>query len=166
MRRAWFLALGLAAVAACGRSGERHNTTSLTFETLSDTTGLGLGAPLLTAFEPYRLPTGQVRARGVARFPDGTRLQISILRESDQSVVMRMQVPVMGGRFDSPPVMGEKGPLAEGGYAFDVLARFDDDWQPPQVMIASDRGRALHGPGMGRDRDGVPEFHVVRRGRV
>jgi len=47
-----------------------------------------------------------------------------------------------------------------------VLARFDDTWQPPQVMAGSDGGRALHGPEMERDRLGVPVFHVVRKGRV
>jgi hypothetical protein len=166
MRRAWVLAVALATVSACGRTGERRATTSLSFETLSDTAGLGRGAPLLTDFEPYRLATGQVRARGAIGFPDGTRLQISILRASDQAVVTRLQVSVQGGRFDSPPVMGEKGPIAEGDYAFDLLARFDAQWQPPDVMSASDQGRALRGPGMARDRIGVPVFHVVRRGHV
>lgn len=166
MRRAWLLAVALATVSACGRTGERQASTSLSFETLSDTAGIERGAPLLTEFEPYRLPTGQVRARGAAGFPDGTRLQISILHEPDQTVVMRLQVSVVGGRFDSSPVMGEKGPLAEGDYAFDVLARFEDDWQPAPVMIATDRGKSLHGPGMGRDRIGVPVFHQLRRGRV
>jgi len=166
MRRAWVLAVALAAVSACGRAGERHSTTSLSFETLSDTAGLERGTPLLVSFEPYRLSNGLVRVRGAANFPDGTRLQISIVRESDHVPVMRLQTPVEGGRFDSPPVMGERGPIAEGDYAFDVLARFDDDWQPPQVLIASDQGRALHGPGMGRDRLGVPVFHVMRRGRI
>jgi hypothetical protein len=166
MRRAWVLAVGLATVSACGRAGERHAAGSLSFETLSDTAGLERGAPLLVSFEPYRLSNGLVRARGEANFPDGTRLQISIVRVSDQAMVMRLQVPVQGGRFDSPPVMGEKGPIAEGDYAFDVLARFDEEWQPAQVMIATDQGRALHGPGMGRDRLGVPVFHVVRQGHV
>lgn len=166
MRRAWVLAVALAAVSACGRAGGHHSTTTLSFETLSDTSGLQSGVPLLVSFEPYRLSNGLVRVRGAANFPDGTRLQISIVRERDHALVMRLQAPVEGGRFDSPPVMGERGPIAEGDYAFDVLARFDDAWQPPQVMIGSDQGRALHGPGMGRDRLGVPVFHVMRRGHI
>lgn len=166
MRRAWVLAVALAAVAACGRTGERQRATSLSFEMQTDTAGLSRGEPLLISFEPYRLPNGLVRVRGAANFPDGTRLEISITGAKDRKLVMRLQAPVQGGHFDSPPVLGEKGPIAEGDYAFDVLARFDDEWQPPQVMIASDRGRALHGPGMGRDRLGVPVFHVVRQGRL
>jgi hypothetical protein len=166
MRRAWVLALSLAAVSSCGRAGEHHPASSLSFETLSDTAGLQRGTPLLVSFEPYRLSNGLVRVRGAATFPDGTRLQITIENAADQKLVMRVEAPVVGGHFDSPPVMGERGPIAEGNYAFDVLARFDDDWQPPQVMIASDRGLALHGPGMGRDRIGVPVFHAVRQGRL
>jgi len=167
MRRAWVLAVALAAVAACGRAGERRNNTSLSFETLpADTAGLANGAPILTSFEPYRLANGLVRARGTARLPDGTRLEISILHEGDPSPVMRLQVPIEAGRFDSPPVLGEHGPIAEGDYMFDVLARFDDVSQPPQVLSATDEGRSLRGPGMGRDRAGVAVFHVVRRGRV
>lgn len=165
MRRAWVLAVALAAACSCGRSGERR-TTSLSFETLRDTVGMTSGAPILTSFEPYRLPNGLVRARGTARLPDGTRLQISMLRASNQSVVMRLQVPVEAGRFDSPPILGERGPIPEGDYTFEVLARFDEQWQPPQVMSDLDGGRSLHGPGMERDRLGVPVLHVVRRGRL
>ena len=93
------LAVALAAACSCGRTGERR-TTSLSFETLSDTASMTSGAPILTSFEPYRLPNGLVRARGTARLPDGTRLQISMLRASDRAVVTRLQVPVEAGRFD------------------------------------------------------------------
>ena len=51
-------------LSGCGRRAERD--AALSFEDLSDTTGLARGAPLLTAFEPYRLRGGAMRVRGSA----------------------------------------------------------------------------------------------------
>jgi hypothetical protein len=166
MRRAWVLAVAWMALAGCGRSAKPERSDALSFETLSDTIGLAQGAPLLTTFEPYRLPNGLVRVRGTVDFPDGTRLQVSIYRKQDHAMVARMQMPVELGHFDSPPVLGEHGPLPRGDYVFELLTYFNETWQPPQVMIAGRRGLQLRGPGITRDRIGDAVFHLTREGRL
>ncbi|HTM57811.1 MAG TPA: hypothetical protein VL123_05290 [Candidatus Udaeobacter sp.] len=166
MRRAWVLAVAWAAVAGCGRGEKSQRTTELSFETLSDTTAVVRGAPLLTRFEPYRLPNGLVRVRGEIDFPNGTRLQVSIYRKQDHVMVARMQMPVDERRFESPPILGEHGPLPAGDYVFELLTFFNETWQPADVLVHSDHGLALHGPGMKRDRAGGAVFLMTREGRL
>ena len=166
MRRAWVLAVAMVAAAGCGRSGKSDRSGNLSFESLSDTAGLAQGAPLLTTFEPYRLPNGLVRVRGTVDFPDGTRLQISIYRQQDHVMVARLQTLVEQRHFDSPPVLGERGPLPSGDYAFELLAHFNDTWQSPEVMVGSHRGLDLRGPGITRDRIGEAVFHLTRASRL
>ena len=166
MRRAWVLAVAWLAVAGCGRSESRARSTELSFESLSDTAIVAQGAPLLTTFEPYRLPNGLVRVRGTLDVPDGTRLQVSIYRSQDHVMFARVQVLVEAHRFDSPPVLGEHGPLPRGPYTFDLLAHFNDTWQSAEVMAESRRGLDLRGPGMTRDRIGEAVFHLTRESRL
>jgi len=166
MRRAWVLAVACLALAGCGRSAKPQRSGDLSFETVTDTAGLATGAPLLTTFEPYRLPNGLVRVRGTVDFPDGTRLQVSIYRKQDHVMVARMQMPVEQHRFDSPPVLGEHGPIPTGDYVFELLTYFNQTWQAPQVMIVGRRGLQLRGPGITRDRIGDAVFRLTREARL
>jgi hypothetical protein len=165
MRRAWVLAVAWLAVAGCGRA-EKAKRSEVSFETLSDTSGLAQGATLLTDFEPYRLPNGLVRVRGTVALPEGTRLQVSIYRKRDHAMVARLQTLVNQSRFDSPPVLGPRGPLPTDLYEFELLTFFSDTWQTPQVMAASGRGLDLRGPGISRDAAGHAMFRLAREARL
>ncbi len=159
------IALLLAAVlASCGQRDQR-GASSLSFEELSDTAGVSQGPSILTALEPYRLPGGSLRVRGSAGLPDGTRLQITIVRVSTGETVKQIQVLVQDRAFESPPLMGDRGPFPPDPYRFDVLALFDATWQTAEVLAATDQGRRLRGPGMTRGNLGVPAFvlHQERR---
>ena len=165
MRRGWLFAATLLALAGCGRS-ESDRSSSLEFERLSDTAGITRGAPILGAFEPYRMSSGAVRVRGTAELPDGTRLQISIYPRNGHEMVQGVQVTIADHRFDSPPVIGDRGPLPAGDYRFELHASFTETTQPPDVLRATDRGRTLRGPGITRDRLGRPMFVLTREVRL
>lgn len=161
MKRGAILALTLLlAVAGCGR---RHETQApaLTFEELTDTTGLAQGEPILTGVEPQRMPNGALRVRGEVELPDGVRIQVSIYRKGTQQMLNRLQVVVADGRFDSPPILGDGKPLPPGDYRFEYLALFNDAWQTPEVLRRTRSGQALRGPGITRDRVGGAAFYLV-----
>jgi hypothetical protein len=165
MRRILFVTLALAvAVAGCG--GGRPKDSALTIEELSDTTGLSRGAPLLRGFEPYRMANGVLRVRGTLDFPDDTRIQISVLQQRTGALLYRVQMDVRNRRFDSPPIIGARGPLPEDDYRFEVLAHFNDAWQPARVLAETDQGRALRGPGITRGRNGEAAFLLVEERRL
>jgi hypothetical protein len=149
-------ALLIGLLVGCGRKAEQ--SAPLSFEELSDTTGLSHGAPLLTAFEPYRLRGGAMRVRGRADLPDGTRLQVSVVRIATAETVQVVQVTLADGTFETAPFMGPRGPLPEDSYRFDVLAHFNPAWQPERVLRATAGGRSLRGPGMTRGAAGQPAF--------
>jgi hypothetical protein len=159
------LALSLA---GCGGRGDRdpQGTTPLVFDELPDTSGLSKGEPLLTRIEPYRMPNGALRFRGALDFPDGTRLQVTILDKSRNVVVGRWQMTVRNRRFDSPPILGERGPLPTGLYRLEYLAHFNDAWQPPDVLEATDHGRRLRGPGVTMTRQGPAAFFLAEERRL
>ncbi len=168
MRRARFpfgapLLPGAAAilVVLAGCQGKPKSAPELSFERMADTSGLTQGQPLLRAFEPYRMDNGALRVRGKLDFPDGTRLQVAVRRPGERVTVQMVQVFVQGGQFDSPPMIGEQGPLPKQRYAFELTALFTPEWQTPQVLRASDDGRALRGPGITRTRQGVASFHLI-----
>lgn len=147
--RAACLALVLVpALAGCGR-GQRR-VPELQFETESDTTGLSHGPAILTSFDPVRYPNGLLQLRGGLRFPDGTRVQISLYRPGDDRPVQRVQVSVANGRFESAPLLGDRGPLPVATYRVEFLAHFNPAWQPAGVLDATRDGRDLRGPGMTR----------------
>lgn len=159
------LALCVAALSlvSCGRE---KPASDLSFETLPDTAGLAEGAPVLERFEPYRMTNGAVRVTGRARLPDGTKLQIAI-KEPDGVVSVAMaHVVVTGSQFDTPPLLGEHGPLPAGRYRFEVLAHFNPEWQPPEVLRALDGGQSLRGPGVTRARNGTAAIFLVREGSL
>lgn len=142
-------------LAGCGGGGER-SASELRLEELSpaargpDTSGLSRGRPLLTALEPYRLPNGAIRVRGRLDFPDGTRVQISLHRRSDQALIARTQVRVEGRAFESGDLFGERGPHPEDDYRIELLSHFNETWQPAEVLRATGDGRRLRGPGITR----------------
>ena len=83
------LAACVSGVAGCGDrdARETRETPPLVFEELPDTSGLSKGEPLLNRIEPCRMPNGALRIRGALDFPDGTRLQVTILDKSRNVVI-------------------------------------------------------------------------------
>lgn len=159
--------LAVLALAVTGCGGNRPpNDQPLSFEELTDTTGLSKGVDLVRDFEPYRLGGGALRIRGRVNLPDDTRLQVSILRPPGDRVVLRCQVVVQDGRFDSSPLVSSAGPLPVADYRFEVLAHFNDAWQPPHVLRDTDQGRTLRGPGMTRGIHGEAVFRLVEAKRI
>ena len=155
------LACLLALCAGCGRGG-RHGGGSqdLTFENLPDTSALASGAPLVEDFEVIRLANGTLQVHGRSRLPEGTRLRVGILEPGGRTTLAMTQASVHGSRFISPLLIGDTGPLPVARYRFELLARFTPDWQPPDVMRATDAGRMLRGPGITRTRLGEPTFYL------
>ena len=149
----------------CGREQPPPRTTE-TFEHLPDTTGLSTGAALLERFAPSRMANGAVRVSGDVRLPDSTRLQIAIRAPGGRESLTMAEVVVLGGHFDSPPLLGEHGPLPAGEYRFELLAHFDADWQPARVLRATANGRSLRGPGITRARNGDAALLLTRDGRL
>jgi hypothetical protein len=160
----WMMPVVLAAcLCGCGERGAREpqGTTPLVFEEIPDTSGLSKGEPLLSHIEPYRMPNGALRFRGTLDFPDGTRFQVTILDQSRNAILQRLQLTVRDRRFDSPPILGERGPLPKGRYRLEYLAHFNDAWQPAHVLEATDHGRRLRGPGVTMTRQGPAAFFLV-----
>ncbi len=167
-RRAACLALAAALVLAGGIAGcgRRSNVSPLSFEELSDTTGITRGAPILTALEPYRITGDALRIRGRAELPDGTRLQITIAEAATGKRVDVVQVTVRDRKFETAPLWGERGPLPPALYRFVVETQFNPAWQPEQVLRATENGRSLHGPGMKRGTAGQPAFYLTEEHRL
>jgi hypothetical protein len=157
-------ALLLAGPVGCGRRQARDS--ALSFEELSDTTGLARGAPILTSFDPYRITGQALRVRGRADLPDGTRLQVSIVRVATGETVLVAQMTVEDGAFETAPLMSPRGPFPVDLYRFDVLAHFNPAWQPERVLRATHDGRSLRGPGITRNRGGQPAFFLREERRL
>jgi hypothetical protein len=163
MRLRWVGVVLLALVmAGCGRQKKQESADRpLTFEELKDTTGLSAGEPLLTHVNPYRTGNQAVRVHGRLELPDGTRVQLSIVRADTKEMVHRMQVYVRDGRFDTPPVRPGGKPLPPGRYRFEYFALFNAAWQKPEVLRQTGGGRTLRGPGITRDQAGGAAFFLV-----
>ncbi len=146
--------------AGCG-GGKQPQDQPLTFEVLPDTAGLSVGGPIVDSLTAARMDGGALRVFGTANLPDGTRLQISVRPAGGGSSVAMSQVEVQDHHFTTPPLMGDLGPLPPATYRFEVLAHFTADWQPVQVLRATDRGRNLRGPGITRSRQGGPAFYLM-----
>ena len=112
------------------------------------------------------MANGAVRIAGRVRLPDGTRLQIAIKQPKGVVAVAMAQVSVQGSQFDTPPLLGENGPLPRGSYRFEVLAHFDAESQSPDVLRALGGATALRGPGITRARDGAAAFFLTREARL
>lgn len=166
MRPIAAVALVLALLAA-GCGGDRASEEQpLTLEELRDTTGLAAGRPLIRTFEPYRVGNGVLRVRGQVDFPDGTRIQVSIHEREGGRMVKRFQVVVRNRKFDSPPLIGARGPLPVADYRFEVLAHFNEAWQTPEVLRGTDDGHSLRGPGITRGNQGEAVFRLVEEARI
>jgi hypothetical protein len=158
----------VASLAGCGGSPGRDQKSAqeLSFERLPDTTGLSRGAPILESFAVSRMSSGAVRVTGRVRLPDGTKLQIAIKQPGGRVSVAMAQVFVQGERFDTPPLLGEHGPLPRGEYHFELLGHFDRDWQSDDVLRAMGAGSSLRGPGITRARDGSAALFLTREARL
>jgi len=148
-----------------GPGGEKA-APELSFERLPDTTGLSRGAAILESFEASRMSSGAVRVSGRIRLPDGTKLQVAIKQPGGRVSMAMAQVFVQGERFDTPPLLGENGPLPRGKYHLELLGHFDPDWQSGDVLRAMGGGLALRGPGITRARDGRAALFLTREARL
>ncbi len=155
---------GLGALASCSR--EQQAEPPLTFEKLPDTTGLSAGAAILEQFKPYRMDNGAVRVRGQLRLPDSTKVQIAIKKPGGTVSVAMAHVLVIGQQFDTPPLLGEHGPLPRGTYRFEVLVHFDADWQPARVLREARSGQGLRGPGITRAQNGDAALFLTRESHL
>ena len=155
--------LMLLVLASCGRDKPAEE---LSFESLPDTTGLSEGAPVVQEFEPYRMANGAVRVKGRVRVPDGTLLQIAIKQPGGTVSVAMAQVRVQGQWFDTPPLLGENGPLPKGDYRFELLSHFTPAWQGDAGQGALRSASSLRGPGITRARDGAAALFLVKEGRL
>jgi hypothetical protein len=155
----------LAGLAGCG-GGHDKPAQELSFEQLPDTTGLTRGAPILESLEASRMTNGAVRVTGHVRLPDGTKLQIAIKQPGGRVSVAMAQVFVEGERFDTPPLLGDNGPLPRGQYRLELLGHFDRDWQRADVLRAMGGGLDLRGPGITRARDGSAALFLTREARL
>jgi hypothetical protein len=165
--RAFALLLGaVLLIGAPGCDRREARDPALSFEELSDTTGLSQGAPILTSFDPYRITGQALRVRGTASLPDGTRLQVSIVRVATDEAVIVVQMTVENRTFETEPLWGPRGPLPVDLYRFDVLAHFNSAWQPEQVLRATHDGRSLRGPGITRGTGGQPAFFLREERRL
>jgi len=160
---AFALLAGLAA--GCG-GGHDQPAQELSFEQLPDTTGLTRGAPLLESLEASRMTSGAVRVTGRVHLPDGTKLQVAIKQPGGRVSVAMAQVFVEDGRFDTPPLIGESGPLPRGDYRLELLGHFDHDWQSDGVLRAMGGGLGLRGPGITRARDGSAALFLTREAKL
>ena len=159
MRRLVLVAAFALGIGGCGgREREPREAPPLTFEEIHDTTGLSKGPEVVRTFEPYRMENGAMRARGRLAFPDGTRIQLTVFPVGGQQMLARVQFEVYDGGFDTPPILGPKGPLPEGNYHFELMTFFEQSWQPPDVMEKTGNGRDLRGPGITRGRNGEAAF--------
>jgi hypothetical protein len=160
---AFALLAGLAA--GCG-GGHDQPAQELSFEQLPDTTGLTRGAPVLESLEASRMTSGAVRVTGRVHLPDGTKLQVAIKQPGGRVSVAMAQVFVEDGRFDTPPLIGENGPLPRGDYRLELLGHFDHDWQSDGVLRAMGGGLGLRGPGITRARDGSAALFLTREAKL
>ncbi|MFN8588459.1 MAG: hypothetical protein U0704_11750 [Candidatus Eisenbacteria bacterium] len=145
--------------AGCGKREEKPQ--DLTFETLADTSGLAEGPALVSDFEAIRHENGLLRVRGRARFPNGTRLRVTVKEPGSNVSAAMVQVTVQDSLFDSPPLMGDAGPLPVGQWRFELMAQFTPEYQPADVMLATTNGLALRGPGITRGRMGAATFFLA-----
>jgi hypothetical protein len=154
----------LPVLAGCG--GGEKPAPPLSFERLPDTTGLSRGAAILESLEASRMSSGAVRVSGRVRLPDGTKLQVAIKQHGGRVSLAMAQVYVQGERFDTPPLLGENGPLPRGEYHVELLGHFDHDWQSADVLRAMGQGLDLRGPGITRARDGSAALLLTREARL
>lgn len=157
--------LGTGALAACGRTGGADKTEqALTFERLPggiDTSGLTQGKPLIESFDLIRMGSGALRVTGRTRLPEGTRIQVSVHDKQGNAAVASTQVAVDHGTFNSPPFVGDLGPLPVAVYRVEILAHFTSEWQPANVLSETGGGRRLRGPGITRSKvDGAALYLV------
>lgn len=146
---------------AAGCGSEQKQAPPITLEVLPDTAGLSSGRAIVDSLAVERLDGGALRVRGRVSLPEGTRLQVAIRPAGGGSSVAMTQVLVSDGRFESPPLAGDLGPLPPGRYRFEVLAHFTPGWQAADVLRATDEGRALRGPGITRSRQGEAAFYLM-----
>ncbi|MCE9626347.1 MAG: hypothetical protein K8R56_00335, partial [Candidatus Eisenbacteria bacterium] len=118
------------------------------------------------SFEPSRMKNGAVLVHGKLRLPDSTKVQVAIKKPGSTVAVGMVHVWVIGGVFDSPPILGDAGPLPKGDYAFEITVHFNADWQPPRVLRESNNGQSLRGPGITRARNGDAALFLTREGSL
>jgi len=153
----------LLVLGGCGREKAR-TVPQLSFE--MDTAGLVQGPDILTSFEPKRYENGLLQLRGGLRFPDHTRVQIALYPLTGGPPAQMVQLTVMNGRFESPPLLGQRGPMPVATYRVEFLAHFNSNWQPADVLDVTNQGHNLRGPGMTRGSMKEAAFQLTRELRL
>jgi len=153
-------------LASCGGGRPRQELTFESLDPAPDTSGLSAGAAVVESLEPYRMTNGAVRVKGHARLPDGTLLQVGLKQPGGATFVAMAQVRVQGEWFDTPPLIGEQGPLPRGPYRVELLSHFTPEWQGPEGALALQTGLRLRGPGITRGRDGKAALFLVTEARL
>ena len=108
----------------------------------------------------------QIKTGGVGQATIGLRETFSADRlyardhGSDVAAAM-VQVTVQDSAFDSPPMLGEAGPLPVQNWRFELTAQFTPEYQPGEVMLATSNGLSLRGPGITRTRLGGASFYLA-----
>jgi hypothetical protein len=163
--------LAFAALAAgCGeRPAGRDATPATPGKTVARTPGAtpdtsrdGVAFVAVYPAGPYeeirvvRATDGALVAGGSTRFPDGTQITVTLLREGARGPepVASSRVGVELGRFMSGPLAPYGATLPPGVHALRFTVPFGAGDQAPEVLRAADDGRRFEGPGASRAPDG------------
>jgi hypothetical protein len=98
-----------------------------------------------------RATDGGLVVAGVAGFPEGTRITVSLLGRGaggGLEPVASSRARVEAGRFMSTPLAAVSGPPPPGVHVLRVTVPFGPGDQDPAVLRAADDGRRFRGPGV------------------
>ena len=103
-----------------------------------------------------RATDGALVVGGTCRFPDGTRITLTLLREGpngpEPAATSRATVTL--GRFMGGPLLPFGGAVLRGLHVIRMTVPFGPGDQTPEVLRAADEGRRFDGPGSGTVADG------------
>jgi hypothetical protein len=103
-----------------------------------------------------RATDGALVVGGATRFPDGTRIAVTLLRTGargpEAAALSRATVEL--GRFMSGPLAPTGGAVPPGVHTIRLTVPFGPDDQSAEVLQATDSGRRFEGPGAQVGADG------------
>ena len=153
----------LALLAGCdGRGKPSAGDSGLTFERLTDMTGLSNRAATVESFDAYRLPDSSLRVKARVRLPEGTRVQVAVKSGPGGAALAVVRAMIMRGEIVSPPMIAESGPLPVGRYQFEISAQFTAGWQSREILRVTHDGKSLRGPEIVRTPNGGTMFWLVQ----
>ncbi len=103
-----------------------------------------------------RATDGALVVGGSTRFPDGTRITVSLLRDGPRGLeaMTTSRATVELGQFMSGPLVPLAGPVPQGMYVIRLTTPFGETDQAPEVLRAADSGRRFEGSGTQAAPDG------------